>query len=320
MFTFEQLIAPIGVDVFFREYLDRQPLHLSQRPSTHYEALFSWAEMEDIAGRGARGLALQNFSAFRLCPVPDQLGCEVEYLEIPEPGVFDRSDWLRSVWRRGYTAKFKRMDTYSTALARLVQEMRLLFNCTVTTNAYVTPAGTRGLNAHRYLHDTLVVQISGERAWRVRGVAPGLPPARKAASTVADAASSQFVLRPSDLLYIPFGLEREPAAAEGPTLHLSLAIYSYSWMDLIVDLCTQALDRTLALSARVPAGPYGACAHAAELERDLAVVLKELQREELIDKANEAQKCRLREGCAARGVLFPRGAPGGEAANGGVAA
>jgi ribosomal protein L16 Arg81 hydroxylase len=315
MFTFEQLIDPIGVEVFFREYLDRKPLHLSRRPSTHYEALFSWAEMEDIACRGARGLALRNFSAFRLRQVPNQLGRGVEWLEIPEPGAFDRSDWLRSAWRRGYTAKFKRMDTYSTALARLVQEMRSLFNCAVTANAYVTPAGAQGLNAHRNLHDTLVVQVSGERAWRLGGAGPGLPPLRKTAPPAAEAASSQFVLRPGDLLYIPPGLVREPASAEGPSLHLTLAIYSYNWTDLIVDLCTQAPDRSPALSARVPAGPYGACVNAAELEGDLALALKELQRKELIDKANEAQKSRVLEGSATHGVLFPRAAPGKRAAN-----
>jgi ribosomal protein L16 Arg81 hydroxylase len=47
-FTFEQIIQPISPEVFFREYWEKRPLHISRGKPGYYSELFSVNDIDTL--------------------------------------------------------------------------------------------------------------------------------------------------------------------------------------------------------------------------------------------------------------------------------
>ncbi|SEO97565.1 cupin domain-containing protein [Trujillonella endophytica] len=100
-------------------------------------------------------------------------------------------------------------------------------------NAYVTPPSSRGFSAHYDVHDVFVLQIAGEKHWRIH--APVHPdPLRSQPWTdhrdaVAAAAEGEpvidAVLRPGDVLYLPRGYLHSATALGEVSAHLTVGIH-----------------------------------------------------------------------------------------------
>ena len=83
----------------------------------------------------------------------------------------------------------------------------------VQINAYITPPSSQGFSAHYDVHDVFVLQVAGEKRWRIH--APVRPdPLRDEPWTdhraaveerAAEAPLIDAVLRPGDALYLPRG-------------------------------------------------------------------------------------------------------------------
>ncbi len=306
---FERLIEPVSVDTFFREHLDKKPLYLGGRGS-RCEGLFSWQDIEDIASHNARGLPGRPVRLFRT--VAEGSGGEhrLEEIELPEGTASNRADWMRSRWRERYTFYFSRLDKYSTAIARLVQSARLLLNCEITASGYLTPANAQGLPPHYDTVDVLILQIHGDKRWRLRGTWAELPTKRGGGMPPgADHDASEVMLHPGDLLYLPRGAAHEVATGAGPSLHVTLQIYPYRWMDLVGELNERAGAEEPALRGRVPYGPGGAPPDAADMERGLTSAFAAIARKAELDAALRAHRRQwLEASTVTSGIFVPRGA------------
>jgi ribosomal protein L16 Arg81 hydroxylase len=120
-------------------------------------------------------------------------------------------------------------------------------------NAYVTPPSSRGFSPHYDVHDVFVLQIAGEKHWRIH--APALPdplrtqPWQDRAGDVAAAAEREpvidAVLRPGDALYLPRGYIHSAEALGAISAHLTIGVHPVTrWA-----VAESALDlvRTLAV-------------------------------------------------------------------------
>ncbi len=301
--SFEQLIAPISVETFFREYLERQPLHLGGRPSL-YSELFSWEQMEDFAYRSARSLSAQDLRVFRMAAPPGGGAMRLDEIAVPAAGTFDLSEWMRARYRDGYTFYFKRVDGSSARLAQLMQDMRLLFNCEATASAYVTPPHAQGFHAHYDTEDVVILQIHGEKRWVLHGEWDNLPARKRVTKRPAGTSSREVLLKPGDLLYLPRGCAHEPSTGDTPSLHLTLWIFPYRWMDLVKELCERAADTELTLRRRVPCGPGGQAPDSSELTQGLSEALRCLRRAGLLQEVLQFHRRRLLESCTVAGGIF----------------
>ncbi|MEA9986363.1 MULTISPECIES: cupin domain-containing protein [Subtercola] len=128
-------------------------------------------------------------------------------------------------------------------------------------NAYVTPASSRGFDPHYDVHDVFVLQISGEKHWRIH--APVHPhPLRdqpwsdyreQVAAQAAGEPVIDTVLRPGDVLYLPRGWIHSAEALGGTSVHLTIGVAAYTQADIAHSLLTVIAD-TPALRESLPLG------------------------------------------------------------------
>ena len=128
-------------------------------------------------------------------------------------------------------------------------------------NAYVTPPSSRGFDPHYDTHDVFVLQISGEKHWRIHSPVHIDPlrtqPWDEHRAAVARAATHEpvidAVLRPGDALYLPRGWIHSATALGATSVHLTVGISAYTRADLVDALLGQVGDN-VALRASLPLG------------------------------------------------------------------
>lgn len=128
-------------------------------------------------------------------------------------------------------------------------------------NAYVTPPSSQGFDPHYDTHDVFVLQISGEKHWRIH--APVLvdplrtQPWDQHRAAVARAATHDpvidAVLRPGDALYLPRGWIHSATALGATSVHLTVGMSAYTRAD-IVDALLSHVGENAALRGSLPLG------------------------------------------------------------------
>ena len=100
-------------------------------------------------------------------------------------------------------------------------------------NAYITPPSSRGFSPHYDVHDVFVLQVAGEKHWRIYSPVLRAPlrsqPWTDRAPEVAAAAEGEpvidAVLRPGDALYLPRGFLHSATALGEISAHLTIGIH-----------------------------------------------------------------------------------------------
>ena len=124
-------------------------------------------------------------------------------------------------------------------------------------NAYITPPSSRGFSPHYDVHDVFVMQVAGEKHWRIHE--PVLPdplrtqPWNDRATEVAAAAEGEpvidAVMRPGDVLYLPRGFLHSATALGEVSAHLTVGIHPVTrWA-----AAESALDLVRTMAADDPA-------------------------------------------------------------------
>ncbi|MBD3783434.1 MAG: cupin-like domain-containing protein, partial [Micrococcales bacterium] len=135
----------------------------------------------------------------------------------------------------------------------------------VQANAYVTPPQNRGFDDHYDVHDVFVVQVQGEKHWRVRPPVLEAPlrtePWTDRREAVRAAAEQEpvvdAVLRPGDCLYLPRGWLHSATALGGTSIHLTFGVHVWTRRTLVDDLLAAAgphLDEAPTLREALPVG------------------------------------------------------------------
>jgi ribosomal protein L16 Arg81 hydroxylase len=123
----------------------------------------------------------------------------------------------------------------------------------VQANAYVTPPQNQGFSAHYDVHDVFVLQIEGEKQWRIHSPVLVSPlrdqPWNDRRADVAERAEEQplieTVLKPGDCLYLPRGYLHAATALGGISTHLTLGVHVWTRFALAQQIVEQAM-RTIA--------------------------------------------------------------------------
>lgn len=128
-------------------------------------------------------------------------------------------------------------------------------------NAYITPSSSQGFDAHYDTHDVFVLQISGEKHWRIHAPVHVDPlrtqPWDQHRGAVARAATGapviDAVLRPGDALYLPRGWIHSATALGATSVHLTIGMAAYTRADLVDALLREVGDNA-ALRRSLPLG------------------------------------------------------------------
>jgi ribosomal protein L16 Arg81 hydroxylase len=135
----------------------------------------------------------------------------------------------------------------------------------VQVNAYITPPGSTGFSDHYDVHDVFVLQVSGEKRWRIRRPVHPLPlrdePWTDHRAAVERAALEppliEETFQPGDCLYLPRGYLHSATALGGTSIHLTIGVHPWTGRHVADELVRAALRRAARGTALREALPLG---------------------------------------------------------------
>jgi hypothetical protein len=140
-------------------------------------------------------------------------------------GVMDSKAVYRE-FAAGSTLVFQGMHRYWQPLALFCRQLEKSLGHPVQANAYVTPPGSQGFDAHEDEHDVFVLQSHGTKNWRVHE-RHDLPPKR---APLIDSA-----IGPGDSLYIPAGFPHSASTQKDASVHVTVGILSLTWGTVLTE-------------------------------------------------------------------------------------
>jgi hypothetical protein len=138
----------------------------------------------------------------------------------------------------GATLVLSQFHEHHEPLARFCRGLEQAFLHPVQANIYLTPPRAQGFRPHYDTHDVLVLQIAGEKAWRIWPGQPFPRPTRRTpwkGGIVPQGEPEAILLRAGDALYVPRGVIHD-AAAQGAgeaSLHATIGLLEPSWAEAL---------------------------------------------------------------------------------------
>jgi ribosomal protein L16 Arg81 hydroxylase len=252
------LLSPFNDEVFVNRYWTKEPLRISRDDNTYYSRLLPEGEME---------LALYAASQAR---GPVELLSEGD---IPEN--CRSHEHALEGFRQGKSLRIDAVHRYSHAIMMLARNLEEIVHCPVNVNMYLTPgAGKKALKRHYDTHDVFVLQVHGNKTWRLFD--PPFPcpleflPLQRYESmramkrfrldhdlSVRDSCilTDEFTLSAGDCLYLPRGFWHEAESKPGEvSCHLTVGIQPTTYLDVLSVALSQAALSELRLREQLPFG------------------------------------------------------------------
>jgi hypothetical protein len=173
-------------------------------------------------------------------------------------------DKLLELFAAGSTIVLQGLHRTWSPLIAFSQQLAADLGHPVQVNAYVTPPQNQGFSDHYDTHDVFVLQIAGEKHWRVREPVWPRPlrdqpwtDHRAHIQTAAQAPPAlETTLSAGDCLYLPRGYLHS-AVAMGTSIHLTVGVHTWTVRHLIEAIIDEALRDVAAheqLRASLPIG------------------------------------------------------------------
>ena len=177
-------------------------------------------------------------------------------------------DKLLRLFAAGSTIVLQGLHRTWSPLIDFCQQLAEELGHPVQANAYVTPRQSTGFSDHYDVHDVFVLQVGGEKHWRLRRPVHPAPlrdePWTSHRAAVEQASTQEpaleFTLRPGDVLYLPRGWVHSATALGGVSTHLTLGVHVWTrrhLADALVASALTAASRDERVRASLPLSPEG---------------------------------------------------------------
>ncbi|MDO9379068.1 MAG: cupin domain-containing protein, partial [Nocardioidaceae bacterium] len=246
-----QRLVACDPDTFAERHWGREPL-LSRAADLPggFDDLFSEAAVDELVStRGLRTPFLRvakegTTLGDRAFTAPGGVGA----------GIADQvsDDKLAVLFADGATLVLQALHRTWPALVDLASELATELAHPVQVNAYVTPPQNRGFDDHYDVHDVFVLQVAGEKRWRIHEpVHPSplrdQPWTAHREAVAAEAARPPWLdetLRPGDCLYLPRGYLHAATALGGVSTHLTVGVHTWTRQHLAEKVVAELLAAT----------------------------------------------------------------------------
>lgn len=252
----------ISVDAaqFARDYWGAQPLlSTSDALARGFDDLFSADAVDElVTSRGVRTPFIRMARDGSVLPAaaftaPGGFGAEV--------GDQVSSDKVLAEFADGATIVLQGLHRLWPPLVDFTRELVDDIGHPAQVNAYITPPSSQGFDPHYDTHDVFVLQIAGEKHWRIHAPVFVDPlrdqPWGGHREAVAQAATGSpvidAVLRPGDALYLPRGWIHSATALGETSVHLTIGMAAYTRAD-VVDALLRVVGETEQLRSSLPLG------------------------------------------------------------------
>jgi Cupin superfamily protein len=277
--TFADLLAPIRPEIFLEQNWEKEPLFIQRSESGFYEHLLTHRDVESaISSGGLRYPAIQlardgGFFAAEAFTRNIRSGDDV-FTGVPN------LDRIRAEYQAGATISLPAFHRAWQPLGALAAAIEEDFDHAVHANVYITPGNAAGFSAHYDTHEVFVLQIAGSKHWRIHKACVSLPHRSQPfdpRSYVPSAPLLEVDLTPGDLLYLPRGYVHTTATSDSFSVHVTLGITVYTWVELLADWVQSSRNRP-SFRRALPPGFAGRDEIKKSLKDNLVRIITELQR------------------------------------------
>lgn len=231
------LLAPHPLQHFLDRHWEREFLHVKGDPGAPRAALLSLDAVDAlITGRANRHPDISLVNA------RDPIEAD-DYSD--EQGLIDPVA-VAKLYGEGATIIVNNLDQLVPAVRATLSRLEAELGVHAQANLYLTPGGAQGFACHFDSHDVILVQLVGQKQWRLYDSPKGLPlrgerfdpTATKPGERTAD-----LRLERGDALYIPRGLMHDAdAVGDGPSMHLTIGLHAFRWSEVLLEaLAAQAI-------------------------------------------------------------------------------
>jgi ribosomal protein L16 Arg81 hydroxylase len=246
-------LDPVGVEQFLAEYWERKPLALRRGMPGRFDDLLSERDVERVVTSG--GL---RHPAFRLVKAGAQLDVadytvDVSWRPVPFAETAD-VERVAAEFDAGATIVLQALHLHWPPLGRFCRGLEQELGQPAQANAYYTPRHSQGLGVHHDTHDVFVLQVAGEKRWLVYEPVLELPLRGQRYRPDLGGPGKTFddlVLGPGDTLYLPRGWLHEALTSDSDSLHLTIGINVYPWIEAVRAALDECADE-LAFRRSVP--------------------------------------------------------------------
>jgi ribosomal protein L16 Arg81 hydroxylase len=227
----KDLLAPVSLEDFFREYWTCRFLHVPGEPDK-FSGLYSW---------DALNTALENhrFDEKRL--VLFHAGKRIDSDRYLSDRMVNAGK-LTTELSNGATLIFNACEETWPALRELCASLEWMFHHRVVVNLYAGWRRDNGFNVHWDDQDNLILQVAGRKHWKVWNPTRQYPFKEDLVDTsVAPTGEPAWdgILEAGGLLSIPRGAWHVAYPLDEPSLHLTITIQNHTGIDLLRWLADQ---------------------------------------------------------------------------------
>jgi lysine-specific demethylase/histidyl-hydroxylase NO66 len=225
-------LDPVDAETFLADHWERRPLVVPRGERGRFDDLLSEADVERLVCSTAI-----RYPAFRLVREGSQLAVGAYTSDVswrpPFTGTADVPRVLAE-WEAGATIVLQALHVNWHPLAVFCRLLEDALGRGVQANSYSTPRGSQGFAVHHDTHDVLVLQVAGEKRWKLSDPLLELPLKHQRYSSALGEhgePNDDLILRAGDTLYLPRGWLHEAETSQTDSLHLTIGIAAHSWLD-----------------------------------------------------------------------------------------
>jgi ribosomal protein L16 Arg81 hydroxylase len=242
----ESVFSPLSVETFTHDYLGRRFL-LCRGSSDRWQHLLTWADVNAMLSR-------MRVAGTRVRLMKDGAAIDRQrYMRNPQDP--DGTELIAGVVEQeihdGATLIVDHIHELSARIAAIAALLEEAFRVVAGANAYIAIGGHLAFGLHWDTHDTLILQISGRKRWRVFEPTVVHPLASDGGRAVPEPSGPPIwegVLNAGDMLYMPRGWWHAAVPDGGDTVHVTFSLRHATGIDLINWLAGRLKARAIARS------------------------------------------------------------------------
>jgi ribosomal protein L16 Arg81 hydroxylase len=257
-FSFDEIMAPLGLERFLAEYEGKKPLHLKGQPGKFAEVM-NWGKLGDLLSQATIWSQASLQLVLDKQPVPATSYCasapgrDGGQVMRPDP------DKVQEYLRRGATLIANDIDHLNRGMTAFADAMEQTLGGRVQGNLYLSSRRRQGFAAHFDTHDVYAVHVEGTKTWHVYEGRAADPIAhvsfRSYGQEHHDQAKGKLLMdvhmEPGDLLYLPRGQYHDAIADEGGAVHIAFGVTYPIGLD-VVSMLFERMMREPLFRANLP--------------------------------------------------------------------
>jgi ribosomal protein L16 Arg81 hydroxylase len=242
--TVAEILAPLEVAEFMRDYVGRRPAIIEGVPG-RFHHLVTWSELNDALSRvradNERVLLIKNAR-----PIPS-----ARYLvSFGREGVTHvNGPALAKEVAEGATLVVAKVDELLPGIRRVAESCERRFHIYAGVNLYAGWRTDNAFDVHWDKHDTLILQVKGQKDWKVWAPTREHPLADEPIGTPPEGEPYwQGVLHDGDVLYMPRGWWHVAHPRNQLSLHVTIGLKHPTGIDLLAWVMERARESVQARS------------------------------------------------------------------------